>query len=424
MRRIALPLVLVCLPLVACGGKDSGSKDSGSKESGTPDAGMAGTPSTPAADGPAPGGKAVAALDKGAALLRSLQGADGSWGDPEIKLPGNVGYTAMALTALAGATPREARATDAALTKALEFVIKNQKEDGSIWDNERFVTYQTSAAISALALVRRPDLASAQARARDFLASTQIQGSPEDPSYGGFPYKSKKPQAADLSNLQFAADALASAGLPADHPVWQRIQAYLKRVHNRSEGNVLELVAEIDGEQATIVAGNDGGAAYAPDQSKAGVVKCPDGKVELRSYGSMTYALLKCLILSGVDAGDPRIVAALGWLTRNWTLERNPGFEADKDAAKAGQQGLYYYYFTLARTLALYEKVTRKPLQVRDADGAVHDWRAELAARLVSLQGADGGWKNEQAERWDEGSRTLATSYALAALAMALGRLD
>ncbi len=368
---------------------------------------------------------AQAALAKGVALLRTLQGEDGSFGDPQIQMPGNVGYTAMALAALAGALPRDERATDAALAKALDYVVKRQQADGSIWDNERFVTYQTSAAISALSMVRSPPLASVQAKARDFLASTQIQGSAEDPSFGGFPYKGgKKPQAADLSNLQFAADALARAGLPADHPVWQRIQSYLKRVQNRSEGNVLELVAEIDGEQATIAAGNDGGGTYAPDQGKAGVVKRSDGKVELRSYGSMTYALLKCLILSGVDPADPRVVAALGWITKSWTLERNPGFEHDKDPALAGQQGLYYYYFTLARTLSLYEKVTRKPLTVKDADGKAHDWRAEMAARLVSLQGPDGGWTNEKSGRWDEGSRTLVTAYALQALAMALGQLD
>ncbi|MFM8980019.1 MAG: hypothetical protein ACKOSS_06105, partial [Planctomycetia bacterium] len=287
-----------------------------------------------------------------------------------------------------------------------------------------FVTYQTSAVISALSLLRQAELASVQARARDFLAASQIQGSSEDPSFGGFPYKSKVPQAADLSNLQFAADALAASGLPADHPVWQRIQAYLKRVQNRSEGNVLELQVELEGEKVTVTPGNDGGSAYAPDQSKAGTVKRPDGKVELRSYGSMTYALLKCLLLSGVQPSDPRAVAALGWISRNWTLERNPGFEEAKDPAAAGQQGLYYYYFTLARTLALYERVTKKPLLVQDAQGRAHEWRAALAQRLVGLQRQDGGWRNEAAERWDEGSRTLATAYAMQALALALGELD
>lgn len=428
LLRTSLPLVACCLlPLAGCGesstpygGGGGGGAGAGAGAPAQPAAQPAAAPAAPAA-WQAP---ARAALARGADLLRSLQGEDGQWGDPEIQLPGNVGYTAMALAGLSGAVPREARATDAALAKAVAALQEAQKEDGSVWDNPRFVTYQTSAVISALSMLRRADLASVQARARDFLAASQIQGSSEDPSFGGFPYKSKVPQAADLSNLQFAADALAASGLPADHPVWQRIQAYLKRVQNRSEGNVLELQVELEGEKVTVVAGNDGGAAYAPDQSKAGTVQRPDGKVELRSYGSMTYALLKCLLLSGVQPSDPRAVAALGWISRNWTLERNPGFEAAKDPVAAGQQGLYYYYFTLARTLALYERVTRKPLVVQDAEGRTHDWRASLAQRLVSLQRPDGGWRNEAAERWDEGSRTLATAYATQALALALGELD
>jgi squalene-hopene/tetraprenyl-beta-curcumene cyclase len=371
----------------------------------------------------ATGSSGEAALAKGAALLRSIQGEDGSFGDPELKLPGMVGYTAMAVGALIGATPRAQREADPAIGKGLAYIVKSQKENGSIWTSDRYVTYETSAAISALALARRSEYRQAQVKAREFLASTQIQDNSEDPSYGGFPYKSKQPQAADLSNLQFAADALGAAELPADHPVWQRIQAYLKRVQNRSEGNTGFVEVTENGEKIVIVAGDDGGAGYAPDQSKAGKDKRPDGKYELRSYGSMTYALLKCLLLAGVDVKDARVVAALGWIAKNWTLELNPGFEKDADPAKAGQQGLFYYYFTAARTLSLYERITKKPLVVKDADGRERDWRKELAERLIALQGADGGWRNP-VDRWDEGSRTLVTAYAMQALALALGKMD
>jgi len=420
LSRATILMACCLLPLAGCG--ESGTPYGGGKAPGTAPARTdAAAPEQAKASWQA---AARDALARGATLLRSLQGEDGQWGDPEIELPGNVGYTAMVLAGLSGSVPREARASDAALSKAVAALLKAQKEDGSVWDNPRFVTYQTSAVISALSMLRRPDLASVQARARDFLAASQIQGSSEDPSFGGFPYQSKVPQAADLSNLQFAADALAASGLPADHPVWQRIQTYLQRVQNRSEGNVIELQLELEGEKVTVVAGNDGGSAYAPDQSKAGTIKRPDGKVELRSYGSMTYALLKCLLLSGVQPADPRAVAALGWISRNWTLDRNPGFEQSKDPTLAGQQGLYYYFFTLARTLALYERVTKQPLVVQGADGRRHDWRASLAQRLVALQRPDGGWRNEVAERWDEGSRTLATAYATQALALALGELD
>ena len=32
-------------------------------------------------------------------------------------------------------------------------------------------------------------------------------------------------------------------------------------------------------------------------------------------------------------------MAALGWISRNFAVDRNPGFETAPDAAKAGQQG-------------------------------------------------------------------------------------
>lgn len=372
--------------------------------------------------------KAEAALAKGAALLKSVQAEDGSFGDPEIKLPGSVGYTAMAAAALVGAAPPSLRDSDAALSRALGYLVRQQKDNGAIYSNDRFVTYETSAAISALALARRAEHRAAQGRARDFLASTQIAGDAADPSYGGFPYKSKTPQAADLSNLQFAVDALARGELPADSPVWQRVQSYLKRVQNRSETNTetreLPKPGGGEGEKVKVVSGDDGGGYYAPDQSKADMRPRPDGTYELVSYGSMTYALLKCLLLAGVDPADSRALAALAWLSSRFTLERNPGFEGAKDPAKAGMQGYYYFLFTAARTLDLYERATKKPLVVRDGEGRERAWRAELAEKLLSLQREDGGWRNEAAERWDEGSRTLATAYALQALATALGRLD
>jgi squalene-hopene/tetraprenyl-beta-curcumene cyclase len=380
-------------------------------------------PAAPAGLAPDVAAKGEAALTKGAAWLRGLQGEDGGWGDPEIKQPASVGFTAMAVSALVGATPRSTRDSDTGLSKGLAYLVKNQKENGSIWSMESYVTYETSAAVAALAAARRSEHRAALVRARDHLAQSQITADPKDPSYGGFPYASKKPQPADLSNLQFAVDALARGELPADSPVWQRVQAYLKRVQNWSETNTGSIEVREGDEPRTVVSGDDGGGVYGPGMSKADMKKRSDGTWELRSYGSMTYALLKCLLLSGVDPKDPRVLAALAWLASHWTLEKNPGFEEAKDPAKASQQGYYYFLFTAARTLALYEKATAKPLVVRDADGNVHDWRKELVERLAALQGGAGSWKNP-VDRWNEGSSVLVTAYAMQAMAIALGRAD
>ncbi|MEQ8765963.1 MAG: hypothetical protein RL885_18740 [Planctomycetota bacterium] len=58
--------------------------------------------------------------------------------------------------------------------------------------------------------------------------------------------------------------------------------------------------------------------------------------------------------------------------------------------------------------------------EITDADGKKHDWRKELAERLISLQNEDGSWANDKSARWWENEPALATSYAVQALAATL----
>ena len=77
-----------------------------------------------------------------------------------------------------------------------------------------------------------------------------------------------------------------------------------------------------------------------------------------------------------------------------------------------GDSGLFYYYQTAAKSLSALGGDS-----FRDADGIEHDWRAELAAEIISRQQPDGSWVNSNA-RWMEGDPNLVTSYALLALAL------
>ena len=99
---------------------------------------------------------------------------------------------------------------------------------------------------------------------------------------------------------------------------------------------------------------------------------------------------------------DPRVKAALAFITQHYTLDENPGL---------GQQGLYYYYHTFAKTMAVLDQ----PALI-DAAGASHDWRAELVAALAKRQQREGGWVNP-ADRFMEGDPNLVTAYALLSLA-------
>ena len=114
-------------------------------------------------------------------------------------------------------------------------------------------------------------------------------------------------------------------------------------------------------------------------------------------------------LFAGLPKTDPRVQAAFEWMRKNWTLEENPGFDTAKDP-RAGYQGYFYYLHTAARTLRLFGEE-----KLKDASGASHDWRGEIAARLLSLQKADGSWVND-VDRWWEGQPSLVTSYALLTL--------
>jgi len=58
---------------------------------------------------------------------------------------------------------------------------------------------------------------------------------------------------------------------------------------------------------------------------------------------------------------------------------------------------------------------------VTDAKGMKHDWRAELVAKLASLQKPDGSWVGDK--RWMEDDPILVTAYAVLALQQVKGDL-
>jgi squalene-hopene/tetraprenyl-beta-curcumene cyclase len=321
------------------------------------------------------------------------------------------GITAMAIGALL--TLREPRPPDVQRTidAGLAWLVSLQQPDGSIHDGQ-LASYVTSAAVMALSAAKRAQDRPVIERARAWLAALQADEAegyrPGDRYYGGVGYGGD--ERTDLSNLQMALEALAAAGATQDDAVFQRALVFLQRCQNRSESN--ELVVAVDGD--TIVSGNDGGAGYAPGESKAGFVTLSDGRKVPRSYGSMSYALLKGYLFAGLAKDDTRVQAVWKWLQEHYTLDVNPGFEAAREPT-AAYQGLFYYFHTLATALALYGTDT-----IQDAHGVAHDWRVELAGRLVGMQRPDGSWINANSARWYEGNPVLATSYALLALRAAL----
>jgi squalene-hopene/tetraprenyl-beta-curcumene cyclase len=338
--------------------------------------------------GPASSGNTETLAERAVAFLRPRQDAKGGWSTQR-----EPGVTALVVTALlrSGHVPP----ADPAVTKALAYLEGFIGPKGGLSEAPH-ANYSTSIAILAFQQANKNGRYDHVIKAgQQFLKTMQWDEgegkSRDDAFYGGAGYGGSNSRP-DLSNTAFFMEALRETGLPADDPDLKKALVFVSRCQNlKSEFN----------DQAWASKVNDGGFIYtAANGGQSMAPKLPDGG--LRSYASMTYAGLKSMIYAGLDREDPRVKAALSYISQNYTLDENPGL---------GQQGLYYYYHTFAKTMG----VLGQPAVV-DAKGTSHDWRADLVAALAKRQQPEGGWVNP-ADRFMEGDPNLVTAYALLALA-------
>ncbi|MCA8975275.1 MAG: terpene cyclase/mutase family protein [Planctomycetes bacterium] len=343
-------------------------------------------------------------------MARQQNGVFAQGGNPSEAL---TGFGLMALQTM----PKERRpaATQAAIDAGLQWLLRRQNADGT-W-GQSLQNYTTCVAIGALRAAGDPAAAPALARARHALLSFQhcersgYQTSDRD--YGSIGYGGA--QRGDLSNLQFAMQALRDTGLTADHEAFAKAVVFLQRTQNlRAYNDFSGTVPDPDTDEGMLDAtsGNDGGAGYYPGNSSAGYIVHPDGKAEPRSYGSMTYALLKAYMLAGVAADDPRVVAAVDWIRSHWNLDINPGVDPALGEA-ARYQGLFYCYLLMAQALDL---LGVDAVQSASTEAGTIDWRSALREKLEAMQGPDGAWLNQRNGRWMESEPMLCTCYALLAL--------
>lgn len=357
-------------------------------------------------------------------LINQYKEEAGAWPGPRGEA--DVAYTAMAVKVLAEGPPKHLKKHLEPFRNGVSYLLEAQQENGAILDQGKvpqFTTYKTSLATMALEEARkaypkwkREKFRKVLEKAKGFLVNTQFSSSYHNVgkdhwAHGGYDYdyQAEKPDA-DLSNTQFALEALHAVDLPKDHPVWKRAVVFLQRSQNRTESNDLKEFFREKGMEV----GDDGGFMYYPAKSYAANQKQPDGTKLPRSYGSMTYAGLKSYIYANLDKEDPRVKAAYRWIQQRYTLSKNPGM-ASKDDPGRGNQGLYYYYHTLSKALDTWGK---KYLQERASDGRKlekHHWARELVAKLHELQHEEGYWKNPEG-RWMEDNPLLVTSYSLLAL--------
>jgi len=252
--------------------------------------------------------------------IRLAQKADGAFiGRRGTQWP--VGQTALAVIALHAAG---VRADDPAIVKAVEYLAT--KKVGA-----RQGVYEKSLKTLALQTVDPVRYLPQIADGASFLVQAQQDG-------GGWSYGVSG--RTDYSNTQFALlglHAAALSGVPVPEQVWRQARGYLLGGQNP-----------------------DGGWGYTPRSTP--------------SYGSMTAAGVASLDICnqwlhiktgrcGLHPDERALSAGLSWLSRNFSVTRNPR----KDRWK------YYYLYALERVGVI---LARRYL-------GVHDWYREGVEHIV-----------------------------------------
>jgi squalene-hopene/tetraprenyl-beta-curcumene cyclase len=342
-------------------------------------------------------------------LLAKEQNLDGYWASPDYPA-----LTALVVRSfLDSPVDNEQWAKSDVVTKGIAFILESVKEDGGIY-NRGLYAYNTAISLMCLNVYAEAaekygllteeelvDLTEIMVRAREFVVGQQQFYSEEDFAKfsGGIGYGNSYKHS-DLSNTSLAIQALHETRHLVDENDeqavklnWDAAVEFLSKTQNLPETNDLEW-ASGDPE-------NRGGFVYYPGDSKAGTFEKDDGVTGHRSYGSMSYAGLMSLLYAGVDKDDERVQAAVDWLKAHFSLEANPNM---------GQEGLYYYFHTMAKALDAYGEDTL----VLD-DGTEVNWPKVLAERFVALHRHPGFWVNDN-NRWMESNPYLVSAYTLLAL--------
>lgn len=334
------------------------------------------------------------AIESAVAWLLAQQRPDGAWEYPH---PSRIGQptgmphsavTALVVAALAS-VPRGGPDVKGAVAKGIAFLKGRINPDGLVDapldEGIAYRTYATS--LTLLALVRRGDLADkpdidrlVQALRKSQLAEnvglTQL-----DWLYGSwntYDGESVYTRRGDISGTSFALQALYAAGVPANDPVFKKAILFVKRAQNIKESG--PGIPELD----------DGGFTFNPREGKAGSKRINNELEKFYSYGSTTSDGLRSLFYCTRKKDDPRVQQAVAWLGRNFTVERNPGFQRDgRDPVVRFDQGLHFYYLhSLAE--ALHETAGDTLL----VQGRPRCWAVDILGKVCSLQQKDGRWQN------------------------------
>lgn len=323
----------------------------------------------------------IAAIRRGVAFLKIYQEDDGLFS--KGAMAPKPAFTALVLDAVVRSPDPYSEAEHAWIKRAVDAMLAHVQEDGGIYTPTfGLANYSTAVSVMALNHLDNPAHAEVIKGAVAFLKGTQHDN-------GGLGYRpDSRP---DLSNTAMTLEALKAAGLDENDEAFKRAAEFVAACQNSSETN------------NAAWAGDDGGFIYRPGQSKAGAYNDARGVERFQSYGLMSYAGLMSFIHANIARDDPRVESAMAWVRDNYTLDEN---------RHLGDAGLFYYYITMAKALAVYGADT-----ITTSDGIDHRWADELSQKIIDLQRSDGSWSNANGQ-WMENDTVLCTAYMVRALSI------
>ena len=367
-----------------------------------------------------------------------------------------------ALVVLACVVRAEPTASNVAVARGVDWLLKQQQADGS-WHSAKYSQLQagpgaTALAASALTEAMTDD-ATAEARQAEMLRATRNgltfltsnlasagyarspDGASEYPTYATaltllalerLPPAERQPYADGMRRMRgYLAAAQVRSPLPNklattnDVGGWGLVggepndPSSFRTANASTTRMALEALAPVAQDHSetfergwrflTQRQNVDGGFAFLSDPldqlNKAGDVDTDhDGEpFTARSYGTTTVDGLLALRAAGVAANDPRISAAIAWLNARPQVDAVPGFPPD-EVSVAVSQGLFFYYAaSLAKAIGAYPEATFAARA------------SELAAEVIARQRSDGSWANTIPTMREDDPLT-ATCFALMAL--------
>ena len=330
---------------------------------------------------PATRQKVLDGLHRGAAYLKQQQKPDGTWEN-------HPGITAMAAAALLRQPDVGKAEAMKTVGRTLNYLHGLAKPDGGIYVKD-IPHYITATAVMAMVDGGRAEDKPLIEKARRYLADHILDEGegvqPGDKFYGGLGWGGLSDGGrADIISLEYGLRAMKDGGLASNDANWEKAIKFLQRTQNYRELNDQEWASD------------DGGFVYYPGFSTAG------GTL---SYGSATYAGLMSYAWANVKKDDRRVQAVMKWIRSNYTVDENPGL---------GQKTVYYYYMVFAKAL----QAVNQPIIVDDK-GQRHNWREDLAAKLIALQHPEGYWVNTVPDELQD-NKVLVTTFTMMAFEAAL----